>query len=203
MGDGFGRTASGRTPSRTAIFGGTFDPIHLGHLLVAEEVVSQFNYQRVVFVPARISPHKSSGPVVAVSDRLQMIHLALGRNERFELDRCEIDREGPSYTIDTVRHFLESGSVAGRPGLIVGADLVDAFETWREVDELELLVDIILVRRPGFDGAGLHRRHRTMENRELDVSSSELRRRISEGLPYQSLLPERVSEYIELNGLYR
>lgn len=165
--------------------------------------MDRFDYERVIFVPAHLPPHKSEGPVVSPAARLEMLNLAIGDHSRFGLESLEIDRGGVSFTIDTIRYFVESGSLTGRPGLVVGADLIDGFETWREVDDIERLADIILVRRPGFSGGRFHRRHRTIDNLELGVSSRELRARIRAGRPYQFLLPQKVVEYIELNGLYR
>ncbi len=189
--------------SRTAIFGGTFNPVHLGHLFVADEVLDRFDYERVVFVPAHIAPHKGEVPEASPKARLEMLALAIEGSAQFGLESFEMDRGGVSFSIDTIRYLIESGSVAGRPGLIVGADLVDGFEDWREVDEIERLADIILVRRPGFSGADFRRRHRTITNLELGISSHELRDRIRAGRPFRFLLPQSVVEYIELNGLYR
>ena len=203
MSDQHGSQPARRTATRTAIFGGSFDPVHLGHLFVADEVLNRFDYERVIFVPAHIAPHKGVASATAPKLRLRMIELAIEGHDQLELETIELDRRGVSFTIDTIRYLIESGSVADRPGLIVGADLVDGFETWREVDEVERLADIILVRRPGFTGVEFVRRHRTMDNLELDISSREIRERIRAGRPYRFLLPQNVVECIELNGLYR
>jgi len=203
MSDRDGSQPARRTATRTAVFGGSFDPVHLGHLFVADEVLNRFEYERVIFVPAHIAPHKGVASATASDVRLRMLALAIEGYGQLELETTELDRGGISFTIDTIRYLIESGSVAGRPGLIVGADLVDGFESWREVDEIERLADIILVRRPGFTGVEFARRHRTMDNLELDISSREIRQRIRAGRPYRFLLPHKVVECIELNGLYR
>ena len=189
--------------SRTAIFGGTFNPVHLGHLFAADEVLDRLDYERVIFVPAHIAPHKGEAPEVSPKARLEMLALAIEGKAQFGLESFEVDRGGVSFSIDTIRHLMKAGSVAGRPGLIVGADLIDGFEDWREVAEIERLTDIILVRRPGFSGADFRRRHRAVNNLELGISSRELRDRIRAGRPFRFLLPQSVVEYIELNGLYR
>jgi len=203
MSDRHGSQAAGRTATRTAILGGSFDPVHLGHLFVADEVLNRFEYERVVFVPAHIAPHKGVASAAASDLRLRMLALAIEGPGQLELETFELDRGGISFTVDTIRYLIGSGSVTDRPGLIIGADLVDGFESWREVDEIERLADIILVRRPGFSGADFDRRHQTMDNLELDISSREIRERIRAGRPYRFLLPQKVVEYIELNGLYR
>ena len=177
--------------------------MHLGHLFIADEVLDQFDYERVVFVPAHLAPHKDEAPEVSPGARLKMLALAIEGKTQFGLESFELDRGGVSFSIDTIRYLIETGSVAGRPGLIVGADLVDGFDDWREVDEIERLTDIILVGRPGFSGADFRRRHRTVNNLELGISSRELRERIRAGRPFRFLLPQNVGEYIELNGLYR
>ena len=189
--------------SRTAILGGTFDPVHLGHLFVAEEVLDRFDYERVVFVPAHIPPHKSEVQGASPAARCEMLALAIEGHSRFRLEIFEMDRGGVSFTIDTIRYFIESGSVSDRPGLVIGSDLVDGFESWREVDEIERLTDIILVRRPGSSTTGFRRRHRIIDNLELGISSHEVRERIRASRPFRFLLPEKVAGYIELNGLYR
>lgn len=186
---------------RIAIFGGTYDPVHVGHLFVADEVLFAFDYDRIVFVPTHIPPHKEAA-AVSGGDRVEMLRRAVSGNPRFAVEEYEIARAGVSYTIDTVRHLLEQGDVQGKPGLILGSDLVSGFEQWREPDELERITDLIVVQRPGSDAAGFSRRHSSIRNMELDISSSAVRERIREGRPFRYLLPERVVEYIETNGLY-
>jgi nicotinate-nucleotide adenylyltransferase len=195
---------------RTALFGGTFDPVHVGHLFVAEEVLDQLEYERILFVPARVPPHKRAAPQASGEQRVQMLSIAIGDNQRFALDPFEVNREDVSFTINTLRHLIDSGTVEGRPGLIIGEDLVAGFDSWREADEIERLADIILVRRPpekgmpatGHEGS-FARRHTSIDNLTLRVSSSEIRERVSSGRPYRYLVPSGVHEYIEANGLYR
>ena len=206
-------------PVRTAILGGTFDPVHVGHLFVAEEVLHQLHYDRILFVPARLPPHKNRAPRVSAEQRLGMLSLAIEDNPTFAVDAYEMERDAVSFTIHTVRHLLESGEVKGRPGLIIGEDLIAGFEHWREADEIERLTDIILMRRPGYgagaagaveDAAvrgrpadGFARRHFAVENLGLEVSSSGIRERIRQGKAFRYLVPESVYRYIESNRLYR
>ncbi len=188
---------------KTAILGGTFDPVHIGHLLMADEVLVRLGYERVLFIPARVPPHKRDAPVADASSRVEMLRRAVADRDAFEVDTFEIDQEGVSYTVRTLRHLAESPEVTGKPGLIMGEDLVAGFDSWREVDEVEALADLILVRRPVDGPVRFDRPHTLVENVLLEVSSTEIRERIRGGLPYRYLVTPPVFEYIETNGLYR
>jgi nicotinate-nucleotide adenylyltransferase len=193
-----------REQLRTAVFGGTFDPVHIGHLLMAEEVLFHLGYERILFVPTRVPPHKSTAPEAGSEDRLVMLTIATSENPAFVVDPVEIERDEVSYTVDTIRYLLESGRIAGRPGLIIGEDLVAGFDRWREADELERLTDIIVLRRPHETESELRfpRRHTVVENAPLGVSASGIRARVREGRPYRYLVPRGVYDYIEANALY-
>jgi nicotinate-nucleotide adenylyltransferase len=188
----------------TAVFGGTFDPIHIGHLVMADEVLARLHYQQIRFVPARISPHKSGDPGASAGDRLTMLHLATEGRDEFAVDPCELDRSGPSYTVQTLRYLTESGIVTGRPGLIIGEDLVAGFDTWREADEVERLAELILVRRPGEGNRRrFDRAHREIDNVLLDISATDIRRRAAGSLPFRYLVTPEVYGYIRERRLYR
>lgn len=187
---------------KTAILGGSFDPIHLGHLFVADEVLVQLGYERVVFVPAGQPPHKSGAPRAAREHRLAMLHIAIGDRQQMSIEEYEINRSEVSFTIDTVHHLQDAGVIQGRPGLIIGEDLVSGFHKWRSADELEELTDIILVRRPGHSDNDFTRAHTSIENLLLPISSSDIRRRIVAGEACRYLLPAGVFDYIQANGLY-
>lgn len=188
---------------KTAILGGTFDPIHIGHLLMADEVLARFGYQQVRFIPTRVPPHKRDAPAASARQRRDMLDLAVADREEFVVDTFELDQEGVSYTVRTLRHLVESDEVTGKPGLIMGEDLVGGFDSWRDADEIEELADLILVRRPVDAAPEFDRPHTHVENVLLDISSTEIRERVRTGLPYRYLVPRRVFEYIEANGLYR
>lgn len=188
---------------RTAILGGTFDPIHIGHLLMADEVLARLGYERVRFIPTRVPPHKREAPVADATRRLEMLQLAVADRAEFSIDTFEIDQEGVSYTVRTLRHLVASDEVTGKPGLIMGEDLVAGFDSWREADEIEGLADLILVRRPVDRAPAFDRNHTCVENVMLDISSTEIRERVRSGLPYRYLVPRPVFDYIESNGLYR
>ncbi len=191
----------------TAIFGGTFDPVHVGHLVMADEVLARLQYGQIRFIPARISPHKRGEPAATAEDRLAMLRLATAGRDEFVVDPYEIEQEGPSYTVQTLRHLQESGIVTGKPGLIIGEDLVSRFDSWREAHEIERLADLILVRRPAQDGRHrpprFDRVHRSIDNVMLAVSATEIRRRVPEGLPFRYLVTPEVYRYIRERKLYR
>ena len=187
---------------RTAILGGTFDPVHVGHLLMADEVLARLDYEQVRFIPTRVPPHKREAPVADAKQRVEMLRLALADRREFVVDTFEIDEQGVSYTVRTLRHLVASEEVTGKPGLIVGEDLVAGFDSWRGVEEIEELADLILVRRPVSGAPEFDRPHTRVNNVLLDISSTEIRERVRDGLPYRYLVPPPVFGYIESNGLY-
>lgn len=188
---------------RIAIFGGTFDPVHLGHLQMADEVRSALSYDRILFVPTHHAPHKERSPEVDGDARLRMLEIAIAGRPEFEIEKYEVEKAGVSYTVDTIRHVIATREVSGRPGLIVGWDLLEGFESWRGAEELVQLVDLIVVRRPGYKPAELSQPHFDVENALLDLSASEIRARLSEGKPVRYLLHPDVYEYIQDHGLYQ
>lgn len=139
---------------RIALFGGTFNPVHLGHLQAALEVQAAFGLDRVVFVPAALPPHKSAGEVAPAEDRLKMIALAIADNPGFAVSEVELRRPGPSFTIDTVRHFRGTLAPGDRLFLIVGLDAFLEIDSWRAWRELLALVPAIVISRPAPDIGG-------------------------------------------------
>ncbi len=184
------------------MLGGTFDPIHIGHLLIADEVLARLGYEQIRFVPAYTPPHKRSSLTTDDRHRLEMVRLAVDDRREFVVDTFELDERGVSYTVSTLRHLVDDPSVDGRPGLIIGEDLVAGFDRWYRVEEIVELADLILVRRPGGSGVEFPRAHTLIGNLPLDVSSTEIRDRVRDGLPYRYLVTPVVFEYIRRNGLY-
>jgi nicotinate-nucleotide adenylyltransferase len=170
---------------------------------MAEEVLMRCGYEQIIFVPARVPPHKNRTPAATPEQRLEMLTLSLSGRTRFVADSFEIERDAVSFTVKTLQHLIDSGSVTGRPGLIIGADLIAGFQDWRDVETIGEMSDLILVKRPGFDTYGFDRPHTAIENYRLDISSTEIRNRINQGLPYRYLVHPSVYEYIEKHGLYR
>ena len=199
---------------RTGLLGGTFNPVHLGHLHIAQEAMTAFEMERVLLVPNRIPPHRSdSSSVVDPEHRAAMLELATASNPRLFVSRIELERAGPSYTVDTVESLLAE-QPAARLCFITGADSL-LRNIWRDLDRLLGMLEVMVcVARPGFDlGAlcgrldelGLKNRERvrTLEAEPYAVSSTEIRRRVAEGLSTQYLVPREVADYIEKYGLYK
>lgn len=157
-------------------------------------------YDQVVFVPAYKPPHKQDAPSASAEERLAMLELALNGRSDFLVETWELERRGISYTIDTVHHLYETRDVEGRLGLIIGDDLVEGFYGWKNAEELERQVDIIVATRRGEDGNGL--RYSTIDNSPLPVSSSEVRERVRSGKAFRYLVPESVYGYIQTHDLY-
>lgn len=186
---------------KTAIFGGTFNPPHIGHLLIAEEVLVQTEYQAVLFIPAYIPPHKKvEDPGAEI--RLDMLRQSVADNPRFSVSDCEIRRAGVSYTIDTIRFLVAGGIVESRPGLIIGDDLIDGFETWKEKDTLAQESSLIVAHRRFPGRLPMPYPHRYIDNALFPFSSSEIRKKIAEGGAWRYLVPEAARNTIEALYLY-
>lgn len=191
---------------RIGLYGGTFDPIHLGHLRAAETAREAFRLDLVAFLPAAVPPHRAA-PVSPAEDRLAMARLATAAHSRFEAWDAELRRPGPSYTVETV-----STLVSERPSdsfvLVVGADTWPEMVTWREPERLLRLVEVAVVDRPGspvgelrppFPGA---RGVRRAEGPTLPISATAIRERVARGKSVRFLVPDAVADYIEARRLY-
>jgi nicotinate-nucleotide adenylyltransferase len=196
---------------RLAIMGGTFDPIHYGHLAVAEEVRERFALDQVLFIPTGQPPHKKNYPVSPAADRFEMTTLAVSDNPHFVVSRLEIDRPGTSYTVDTLRELRAILGPRCEIFFITGADAVLEILTWREPEAILRECRLIAVHRPGYDleriaeeiGAEKAARVDLLTTRELDISSTDLRARVAAGRSLRYLTPDPVIGYIERRGLYR
>ncbi|MGH3086170.1 MAG: nicotinate-nucleotide adenylyltransferase, partial [Rubrobacteraceae bacterium] len=196
---------------RVGIFGGTFDPVHLGHMLVAEQVMDEMRLERVIFVPGGIPPHKEASSVRAgVEDRFEMVRAAVKGNSRFEVERIEVDAGRAMHTVDTVPLLKEK-----YPGndwfFITGADEVSNLLTWKEPDKLLEEVVMVAATRPGSDlskldhlEAGLRNFDRIfpVECSRVDISATGIRRRILQGKSVRYMVPDGVFEIMEKNKLY-
>jgi nicotinate-nucleotide adenylyltransferase len=191
---------------RVGVFGGTFDPPHVGHVLTAGDACETLGLDKLIFVPAAGQPFKVNAPAMASPrDRLEMVRLAIGDDPRFEVSDIEIERGGLSYTVET----LEAVALS-KPGaklfLIIGIDALDSFERWRSPERIrELATLAVLSRRDrslaeteGGDGSVVQ-----VSSRRIDVSSTEIRRRLKEGKPITAFVAESVERYIATANLYR
>ncbi|WP_202901833.1 nicotinate-nucleotide adenylyltransferase [Thermogemmatispora carboxidivorans] len=209
----------GQTPAvrRIGLLGGTFDPIHYGHLVIAEEVRATLALSEVVFIPAGQPPHKPSRPVTPAEHRLAMLRLAIASNPAFSLCEIEIERPGPSYTVDTLRLLRERwGSQPVSLAFILGADSLAEFTSWYNAAGVLAQLDcLVAVGRPGYRPPqelvtaleerlpGIRERLRVVNAPYLSISASDLRRRVAERRPIKYQTPESVEAYIAQHQLYR
>jgi nicotinate-nucleotide adenylyltransferase len=196
---------------RMGIMGGTFDPIHFGHLLMAEEARQAFALEQVVFVPNGRPAHKKAALVSSPEDRYAMTVLATASNPAFACSRVELDRPGPSYTIDTLRHFRTEHPELDALYFITGADAILEILSWHEAAHLVDEFLFIAVTRPGFILERLReivdshvlQRVSFLPMPGLEISSTDIRRRVRAGRSVKYLTPEPVEEYLLKKGLYR
>lgn len=188
---------------RLGVFGGTFDPPHVGHLAVASEVHAALQLDRMLIVPSAVPPHKRGRVRASAEQRLEMVRAAVAGDPRFEVDDLEIRRAGPSYTVDTLRALRERFP-ASELFFVVGVDQVQELHTWREPDEVARLACLAVVERGGepLPEQDRFRLERVPVTR-IDVSSTEIRRRVAAGEPVRYLVTEPVREIIEREGLYK
>lgn len=200
---------------RIGILGGTFDPVHVGHLIVAETVRDEMRLDKVLFVPAAVPPHKRGHAITDAAHRLEMLKLAVEGNPAFEVSEAELERGGVSYTIDTIDALRKAMGDAAEFFLIVGADSVRELATWKDIDHLVQLCTFVVAARPGFgiedlvrEGIGLapETRQRVLRHYitavHVDVSATGLRARLAEGKTIRYRVPEAVERYIRTKGLY-
>jgi nicotinate-nucleotide adenylyltransferase len=204
---------------RIGVFGGSFDPVHLGHLLVAECAREQARLDRVLFVPAAIQPHKQQRPPTAAEHRLAMLHLATGGHDAFAVSTIEIDRGGVSYTIDTLAR-LAANHPGARLCLILGPDALASLPTWKDPERIIEFAELVAVERESLDDLGGAAYRAALEplvgtdglERILDtrvrlpaigIRASDLRAAVAAGKSIRYRTPRAVEEYIRHHGLYR
>lgn len=198
--------------AKTGLFGGTFDPIHLGHLVMAEEARLKLGFDRVVFIPARQPWLKADQCITPAHHRLAMVELATASNPFFEVSTAELDRPGPTYTIDTVRQMKEMMEPSDELYFIVGSDALTDLPGWKEPDRVTELCRIVSLERPGFPEVDVMalKSHLPavsdcliqLDAPRIEISSTAIRERIRRGLSVRYLVPAEVEEYIRRHGLY-
>jgi nicotinate-nucleotide adenylyltransferase len=187
---------------KIGILGGTFNPIHLGHLIMAEEVRQKICLDRVVFVPANLPPHKDDGEIIDACHRLKMLKLAIRGNSYFSVSDIEIKRGGRSYTIDTVKEFTKIYP-DDQLYFIIGSDLVKYLNEWKDVKDIIALVQFVVATRPGYPLKNLPSYMTTIDIRAVDISAFEIRQCIKENRSFRYLVPEPVRQYIVKKGIYK
>jgi nicotinate-nucleotide adenylyltransferase len=188
---------------RIGLLGGSFDPIHFGHLILAQQAAEQLDLDKVWFVPASISPLKGRSPIASSKDRLAMIRAAIRGNPQFGVLDVEIRRPGPSFTIDTVESL--SGGASDKLFFLIGADALLDLARWKRAEELARRVTFAAFRRPGSRGIRAPRWVRWVEvtGPLIDISSTDIRNRARLGRPVRYFTPDAVAAIVKRRGLYR
>jgi len=197
-------------PLRIGVLGGTLDPVHHGHLFAAGEAQARYDLDHVLFVPCGHAPHKDERIVSPGEHRYAMCVLATASNRRFRASRIELEREGPSYTIDTLRQLRAVHGADTELFFIIGADAVLEIDTWHMPDAVLQEARCVAVSRPGSELSDLRSvleegraaRVETLDLPGLEISATDIRRRVREGCPIRYLTPDAVVSYIEREGLY-
>ncbi|MFH1877362.1 MAG: nicotinate-nucleotide adenylyltransferase [Candidatus Omnitrophota bacterium] len=188
---------------RIGLLGGTFNPVHIGHLILAQECWYQLDLDKVIFIPAFIPPHKQIPRDISAADRLNMVRLALEGDGRFEISTHEIDKSGVSYSIDTIRYFLEKYS-GSELFFLTGADSAEGLSTWKEVEDILKCVTFVIAARPGWEQNSPYEGSiQRIVMPGIELSSSVIREKIRKREPIDFFVPEKVVHYIRNKGLYR
>jgi nicotinate-nucleotide adenylyltransferase len=185
------------------VFGGTFDPVHNTHLAIAQAALTEARLDLVLFVVSAQPPHKNEGPYAAAEDRYEMVVAATAQEQRFEASRLELERPGPSYTVDTLGLIAKA-----HPGatlfLIIGMDSLADLPGWRDPEDIVARAHLLVVPRPGHwtPPTALKDRYTVLPFEENDIASTEIRRRIAAGEPIDHLVPLPVQQLIDDRGIY-
>lgn len=203
---------------KIGIMGGTFNPIHYGHLVTAEEALIQFHLERVIFIPTGEPPHKTTGKIASPEDRYLMTVMATASNSDFYVSRIEIDKKGKSYTIDTLKELKKIYGKNSELFFITGADAILEILTWKDTEEIITLCKFIAATRPGYNISKMEDLKKRLFNEKVEmaeqclfimeipalaISSTDIRNRIKSNRPIKYLLPESVSSYLLKNELYK
>ncbi len=200
---------------KIGILGGTFNPIHIGHLNMAEEVRKHHNLSKVIFIPTHIPPHKYVEDLANADQRYQMVKRAIKENSKFEVSDLEIKRKGKSFTIDTVQEIIHHCGEHSDIFLIIGADSLNELELWKDIKRLSQLCHFVIVNRPGYKTEPSARLVEIIGNdivsdmerlrlniEPIGISSTEVRKLINDGVEIKNLVPECVEVFIKEHGLY-
>ena len=192
---------------KTCIFGGTFDPPHIGHLLIAQTIIESENFERLIFVPANISPAKKGKIISSSKKRLDMLNMALTSNENFEISDFEISKGDVSYTIDTIVEFANTLNLDKKDlYFLMGSDTLGGFHNWKDPKKIMSLCNIIVAIRPGFIPSDIPQwildEVHFANIPQFEISSTNIRARWRNGKTIRYMVPKEVWEYINENGLY-
>ncbi|MFO1443385.1 nicotinate-nucleotide adenylyltransferase [Bacillus sp. Bva_UNVM-123] len=185
---------------RIGILGGTFDPPHLGHLIIANEVLAAQSLNEIWFMPNQEPPHKKKLNAISDEDRLNLLKLAIRNHPNFKVEQIELEREGPSYTYETMELLIEKHANT-QFYFIIGADMIEYLPKWRHIDQLVEIVQFIGVQRPAYRTESIYPLL-YVDVPEIEISSSLIRSRLREGKTIRYLVPDSVRDYIEEKCLY-
>ena len=195
-----------------AVFGGTFDPIHIGHLAAVQDAADVLHFDRVLFVPNSRPPHKTEAPVSSPEDRVAMVRLSLEDNPRFELCMVEFERSGPSYTLDTLRILKARSGAGGEVAFLTGCDALGQLHSWHQPHELLQEFRVVVMDRPTGnevpwssieqDFPGIRQQVELVHVAQLEISGQDIRRRVAEGRSIRYYVVPAVEHYIREHGLY-
>lgn len=188
---------------RVGLLGGTFNPIHIGHLAMAQIAAEKLRLDEVIFVPSNIPPHKTVRRLASAKSRYEMARLAVKKYPNFEVSDCEISRKGRSYTIDTVKYFQGILPKGTKLFFIIGEDALAGLGKWKDSAKLRKLVSFIVVNRPGYQGRmAIKGKFHFVNMPDIDIASSFLRKRITEGKSIKYFVSDKVYRYIKRHHLY-
>ena len=188
---------------KIGLLGGTFDPVHIGHLLMARTAMEVMELDKVIFIPSCVPPHKKVPTLFTSNDRLNMVRLAIKGNSQFEVSDFEIKKGGRSYSVDTVRHFYRIFAAPQRLYFIVGGDAIKELDHWKDVEEIKKMCSFVSVNRPGYTRGEAKLKYHAVTMNGIEMSSTEIRKRILQGKTIQYLVPDSVLRYIRDRRLYR
>lgn len=186
---------------KIGILGGTFNPVHLGHIALARESYKKLKLDKLIFIPAYIPPHKNSKQIISWKDRYRMLELAIEEHKAFEISDIEIKRKGKSYSIDTIKEVRKA--YAGAEVLfITGSDSIEELKDWKDIEGLKGLCTFIIAARPGYKMDSIPANTEALSADTLDVSSTKIRELVKQGADFRAFVPEKVYEYIGMRKLY-
>lgn len=187
---------------KIGILGGTFNPIHIGHLILAEEAREKLKLDKIIFVPTYYPPHKNNSDIAPAMHRYKMINLSIKGNKYFSVSDVEIKRDGKSYTIDTLKE-LKKKYPGDKLYFIIGSDLLKYLDDWKDLNEIIKLVNFFVATRPGYALDKIPSQISTIPIRAVDISGFEIRKAIEKNKSFRYLVPETVFRYIKKRNLYK
>lgn len=197
-------TAKREILMKIGLLGGTFNPIHLGHLVLAQECWCRLELDKVIFVPTHMPPHKEVACNVSPADRLNMVRLALEGDDRFEISTHEIDRQGTSYSVDSIRHFIDKYGSDTELFFLTGADSASELSMWKDAEDILNLCRFVIATRPGWDEqSSFEEKVSRITIPAIEVSSTQVRNRVRDRDPIDYIVPQAVVRYIRNKGFYR